>query len=196
MNSRKSFDFEFKKFKESYVIWNSVWHLLPHRQLGWIRVPMKITKNFTLQELKHSDTARAYGIPNNPNGKQFENLVHLTKDLLQLIRDEIGPIKINSAFRSRKVNSRVGGTRYSAHLANYSQAAADIKSSKMSPKQLFKWIATKSELAFDQIILYPTFVHVGYRWGERTCRGQIFKRVRYRGKTSYLSVSAQTVARW
>lgn len=81
---------------------------------------MKITENFTLQEMTKTNT----GLENNPNAEQLENLIKLTK-ILQIIRNEYGnPIIVNSGFRSKEVNDKVGGSNNSDHLYG---CAVDIK---------------------------------------------------------------------
>ena len=80
---------------------------------------MRITDNFTLQEMTNTNT----GLSNEPNTEQLENIIKLAK-LLQIIRNEYGkPIKVNSAFRSVEVNNKVKGSKNSDHLYG---CAADI----------------------------------------------------------------------
>lgn len=85
----------------------------------------QLTKNFTLDELTASATAKRLGIDNTPNAEQLANIRKLA-DVLQKIRDAFGrPIVINSAFRCEKLNNAVGGAKNSDHKYG---AAADIQS--------------------------------------------------------------------
>lgn len=100
---------------------------------------MKITNNFTLEELTNSSTAKRLGLDNTPNGQETEKLIRLAKEILQPIRDAWkSPIVINSAFRSEAVNKAVGGSKTSQHKLG---EAADITiGSKESNKKLFNFI--------------------------------------------------------
>jgi zinc D-Ala-D-Ala carboxypeptidase len=84
---------------------------------------MKLSKNFTLHELTRSQTAKRYGIDNTPGPEHLNNLRYLCNNLLQPLRDEVGPVTISSGYRSKKVNKKVGGSRYSLHSQG---CAADI----------------------------------------------------------------------
>lgn len=103
---------------------------------------MNITKNFTLAELTHTTT----GLLNIPNNVQIENLKELAINILQPLRDLYGSsIKINSAFRSKAVNTLIKGATTSQHLNG---EAADLDSSDNA--KLFRTI--KDNLPFDQLI--------------------------------------------
>ncbi|MGL5711956.1 MAG: D-Ala-D-Ala carboxypeptidase family metallohydrolase [Paraclostridium sp.] len=116
----------------------------------------KASPNFTYAELLHSDTAKKQKISNVITESSVENLKRLAS-ILQEIRGRVGvPLSISSGFRCEKLNVAVGGTANSAHKFG---RAADVKC-KLSPKELFELIRF-SAVAFDKIILYPTFVHIG-----------------------------------
>ena len=85
---------------------------------------MNLTQHFTLEELSHSDYADAHGIKNYPGQQAQQNLIMLCVLILEPLRIAIGqPIKINSAFRCKAVNTGVGGVSTSHHLLGL---AADI----------------------------------------------------------------------
>ena len=81
--------------------------------------------NFTFKELIKTDT----GLDNLPNDLNIiKNLVRLS-EFLQIIRNELQlPIIVNSAYRSKEVNEKVGGVSSSYHVKGL---AADIKCSDM-----------------------------------------------------------------
>ena len=80
---------------------------------------MKTPRYFDFTELVRTDT----WLPNAPTWKQVGNL-RLLGFYLDSVREEYGhPIKVNSGFRSRAVNEKVGGVKNSAHLEGL---AADI----------------------------------------------------------------------
>jgi hypothetical protein len=124
---------------------------------------MRLSKNFTLEEMIYSDTARKYKYHNYPTTQAIRNLGYLTQNFLQPLRDKIDkPILILSGYRSELVNQKVGGAKTSQH--KYGQAV-DIQIIGMSPLQLFLYIK-ESGLDYDQLILERTknaeWVHVSY----------------------------------
>lgn len=138
---------------------------------------MRITKNFTLEEFYSSITADSMGIDNKPNEKIKNNILILTKEILQPIRDSYGkPIIVSSGFRCEKLNKAVGGSSTSAHVRG---DAADLtaKDMKSFQKCVLEWAKTNK---FDQIIIeYPdtnniaSWVHIGSYNAQGKQRGQI-----------------------
>lgn len=121
---------------------------------------MKLSNNFTLEEMSHSNTAKRLGIENIPNREQTENLRKLVVRLLQPLRDIYKePFIINSGFRSETANKAVGGVPTSQHMKGQ---AADVQ--VKDPRRLLTALL-KSRLNFDQAILYPTFLHLSYNSG-------------------------------
>ena len=109
---------------------------------------MKLTENFTLQEMIHSNTAIAKGIVNMPNEQQINFIRELCINVLQPIREEFGvPIRISSGFRSPRLNVAIGGSTSSQHCA-LRGAAADIQMDEMNA-EIFNYI--KDELIFDNL---------------------------------------------
>ena len=125
---------------------------------------MNLSKNYSLNEMCRSNTARVKGLPNVPNAEQVKNLQQLCKKVLQPLRDHLGkPVVINSGFRSQAVNMAVGGAKNSQHMKG---EAADIKCKDYSyAKMIYAWIM--DNLKFDQVILErkgnAVWVHVSYR---------------------------------
>lgn len=122
---------------------------------------MKITDNFTFEELIHSDTAIKYGIDNIPEPEELATMIQLCETVLQPIRDVWqGPIKINSCYRCKKLNTKVGGAKNSAHLYG---AGADITvGNKDKNKQLFNTIL--SMIDRKQIQLRTIIDEYDYKW--------------------------------
>ncbi len=118
----------------------------------------KLSANFTLKEFINSPTATAKGIDNTPSEENIKNLAYLVENLLQPLRDNIGKsLTINSGYRSRLLNSAVGGVVSSQHLKG---EAADV--GYCEPKKLLGALVS-SRLLFDQAILYPTFLHLSLK---------------------------------
>lgn len=125
-----------------------------------------ISKNFTLEELCASATAKANGIRNNPGQTDIVNLCALTHQILQPLRNAMNePIKIGSGYRSLALNRAVGGVNNSQHMKG---EAADlcIDGNLTKGKKWFEWI--KAHCDFDQLIWEHNskgtyWVHVSYR---------------------------------
>ena len=126
----------------------------------------RISKNFTLDELLASDTAKQKGIINAPGIVEVCNLCALVHHVLQPLRDAMDePIKIGSGYRCTRLNQAVGGVGNSQHTKG---EAADlcIDGDKLKGKRWFDWI--KSHCDFDQLIWEHNakgsyWVHVSFR---------------------------------
>ena len=137
---------------------------------------MKISKNFTLEELTASATAKAKGISNNPGQTDIVNLCGLVHNVLQPLRNWWGKeVKIGSGYRSLALNRAVGGVLNSQHMKG---EAADlcIDGDIQKGKSWFQYI--KQHCEFDQLIWEKNpktgayWVHVSYR-----CDGKNRKQV-------------------
>ena len=141
-----------------------------------------LSPHFTLQELCASQTAVKHGIVNVPSELEVENLRRLCEGCLEPLREAIGlPVIITSGFRTKELNDLV------AHSASTSQhvrgEAADlyvgsgltVQGSGFSRRELlikaFKEILLNPKIDFDQLILYPSFIHVSFVSKERNRRG-------------------------
>lgn len=137
---------------------------------------MKLTKNFELEEFTSSPTAKKYNISNTPPELVIENLKSLCEHILQPIRDKVGkPVEINSGYRCLELNKKVGGVPTSQHVMG---CACDFKIDVMTSYEIAE-VVLELNLPFDQLILYPTFVHVSY---SDRCRRQLLYNKSYKGK--------------
>jgi uncharacterized protein YcbK (DUF882 family) len=92
------------------------------------------------------------------------------------LRDAYGkPITINSGYRCAELNKKVGGVATSQHTKGQ---AADCGCD--DPLALARLIIELG-LPFDQMGLYPTFVHLSYKRDGKN-RGQIFYSAKYKGE--------------
>ena len=90
-----------------------------------------------------------------------ENIEALVREVLDPAREKLGsPIVVNSGYRCPKHNKEVGGATNSQHLLGQ---AADIRFqvSGFKIQDLAKAIVENGK--YDQLILYPTFVHVSWK---------------------------------
>ena len=109
----------------------------------------QISKNFTLDELTYSDTAKKLNIKNIPSEEVYNKMCYLVNNLLQPLREQLNkPIIINSCFRGPELNKAVNGAITSQHCKG---EAADIEIKGMSNYDLACYI--KDHFEFDQLIL-------------------------------------------
>lgn len=93
-----------------------------------------------------------------PNGID-ENIASLIEEVLDPARERLGrPIIVNSGFRCPVHNAVVGGVYNSQHVKG---EAADIRCD--DNRRLAKLIVEAGR--FDQLIIYPSFVHVSWKRG-------------------------------
>lgn len=118
---------------------------------------MRLSPHFHAVEFTYSSRAQALHINNDPGPAELENLVRLCFDVLEPARDIVGPLVVNSGFRCAELNKAVGGVKTSAHLEG---RAADVVPSQMTCADAFR-VLKDSNIPFDQLILEPTWIHMG-----------------------------------
>lgn len=126
---------------------------------------MKLSRNFSLEELTHSSTADARGIVNYPDNQSIQNLKKLCNDVLQPIRDKYGkPIYITSGYRNPALNRAVDGSQTSQHLTG---SAVDIDVA--NNRELWDVIVSmirSGEITVGQLIwekgnsIAPSWIHI------------------------------------
>ena len=138
-----------------------------------------IRRNFSFSEFVRSDKAAENGLANAiPSSVVADAIRALVETVLQPLRDYLGTtVIINSGYRCEALNKLLGGARNSQHRKG---EAADIRSPFFTTYQLASIIKLLG-LPFDQLILYPTFVHVSHKLkGEQ--RNQVLYDSSYKGK--------------
>ena len=125
---------------------------------------MKLSKNFTLPEIIHSNTAKRLGINNAPNKEHLKNMQVLVRDLIQPIRDVLGPIRISSGYRNPELNRAIGGSSKSQHCKGEALDLQYWSKGKMSNKEIYDWVV-KSGIEFDQMIneFDYSWIHISLR---------------------------------
>lgn len=127
---------------------------------------MNVGKYFTLTEMIESPTARRKGFAEQftPPAAVVTNLQKLCTNILDPLRDAVGPINITSGYRCQRTNEAKGGAETSQHLAG---EAADINATNKTNAELFTYIRN-SNLPYDQLIWEygtnnnPAWVHVSF----------------------------------
>ena len=126
----------------------------------------RISKNFTLDELLYSATAKEKGIINAPGVEEVCNLCALVHNVLQPLRDWWGKeVKIGSGYRCTKLNQAVGGVANSQHIKGQ---AADLCIDGDMKKALSWFQYIRQHCQFDQLIMEHNskgtyWVHVSFR---------------------------------
>lgn len=143
-----------------------------------------LSPHFKLREFTESTTAQKHGIANVPGDEAVENLKRLCEHTLEPLREALQlPVVITSGFRTKALNSLLAhASDKSQHMAGQ---AADfyvgqdpVSSSKVqvpSRRELlikaFRQIILDEGIDYDQLILYPSFIHVSYVSKEKNRHG-------------------------
>lgn len=122
---------------------------------------IQLSPNFYLDEFTRSQKAARAGITIDVEVGSliYCNLKRLCAELLQPLRDTLGPVHISSGYRPLRVNKLVGGSKTSSHLEGL---AADIVVTGHTPLQVARWLRNRNPThRYDQIIHeYGQWVHV------------------------------------
>lgn len=141
-----------------------------------------ISKNFSYSEFEKSETADRYGICNVITDFQVRDAVKaLVETVLQPLRDAYGkPMKVNSGYRCPKLNAHpaINGSKTSQHCKG---EAADIHTGSQTESYRLAKLAKDLGLPYDQMILYPTFVHFSHKL-EGTQRRVVLYNSSYKGR--------------
>ena len=119
-------------------------------------------KYFSISELLKSDTAIKQRLWNSAPTEAEENLRALVDEVLDPLREAYGrPIRVNSGYRCPKLNTLVGGTPNSQHMRGEAADIQPVVGNEADLPELARILIENGK--FDQLILYPTFIHVSYR---------------------------------
>lgn len=120
---------------------------------------MNLTLHFTLEELTFSDTAIRKGIDNTPSSQIIANLTTLAIGLEDVRKLLNAPIRINSGYRSSKLNAAIGGAKQSAHMEGY---AADFTCSEFGTPLEIVTAIKDAGIECDKCIFEGSWVHVSF----------------------------------
>lgn len=147
-----------------------------------------LSPHFKLNEFTKSRTARENGIDNTPPPEAVENLRALCIHTLEPLREEIKlPVVITSGYRCKALNERithhsatsqhmqgeaadfvVQGSKFKVQGSKFNEAEpnAEVKVQGENHRELlikaFRTIILNDNIDFDQLIIYPSFIHVSY----------------------------------
>ena len=165
---------------------------------------MKLSKNFTLDELIRSNTAIRLGLDNSPSKEHILKLRLLATEFLQPLRDRIGALRVTSGYRSPELCEAIGSNKFSQHAKAEAIDLQYFRKGKMDNLIIFQAIIDGA-IEFDQIILefgdstetsdplYPAWIHCS--WKVKNNRREILvayknenNKTKYRHKLNYHSV--------
>ena len=112
---------------------------------------MRLSKNFILSEITRSNTAKRLGIDNGPDKDHLRSIQRLITNLVQPMRDALGPIRISSGYRNPNVNRAIGGSTKSQHCKGEALDLQFWKDGKICNKEIYDWVLS-SDVEFDQMI--------------------------------------------
>jgi len=125
-----------------------------------------ISNHISYKEGVYSRTATRLDISNTPNDDQLNNMELIASEVFEPLRAWVGgPIKINSFFRSPKLNKAIGGSGKSQHCHGQAMDIDDTFG-RATNAEMYHFI--KENLDFDQMIWEfgdednPDWVHVSY----------------------------------
>jgi zinc D-Ala-D-Ala carboxypeptidase len=122
---------------------------------------MNLSPHFTLDEMTFSLEAKNHGIENIPDDEHIKKLKTLCAGCLEHIRELVGPVHVDSGYRSPEVNVAVGG-KVNPISQHTKAEAADIRVQGLSTEELFQII--KKNCAYDELIQeFNSWVHVSFK---------------------------------
>tara|TARA_R110002012_G_scaffold88016_2_gene217226 strand:+ start:193 stop:651 length:459 start_codon:yes stop_codon:yes gene_type:complete len=149
---------------------------------------MGISKHISSKESMYSRTAQRLDIDNTPTKEHKENMIKLAEEIFEPLRSYAGgPIKINSFYRSPKLNKAIGGSSKSQHC-NGQAIDIDDTFGRLTNAEMYQFI--KQHLDFDQMIWEfgnednPNWVHVSYVSPQEN-RNRCLQAYKENGKTKY-----------
>ena len=135
---------------------------------------MRLSKNFTLNELCYSSTALRLGINNDPSKEGILKLTLLAAELLQPIRDRIGALRVTSGYRSPQLSEAIGSSSNSQHCRYEATDLQFVYRGKMDNLKIYQSIIDL-DLDYDQCILEfgnateyvdptrPAWIHISWK---------------------------------
>lgn len=144
-----------------------------------------VSKNFDYKELEKTDVPGMQVKNTIASVEVRDNIKALVDKVIQPLRDAWGkPLAINSGYRCPEVNNAVGGVPTSQHVLGEAADVCPFGRNGHGDIEVVRKLAITARdlgLPFDQMILYPSFVHFSHRLkGEQ--RGQILYAKTFRGE--------------
>lgn len=130
----------------------------------------RLSKHFVVEEFDCHDGTKV-------QKRDYKGLQYLCRTYLEPLRKKYGSVHINSGYRTRAYNARIGGASnsfhiYTAHDGN--DQAADITCRKGTPRDWHRTLNTirsRKRAGKGGLGLYSSFVHVDIRDYKSDWRG-------------------------
>lgn len=135
---------------------------------------IKLSANFNAYELVRSVSYPELVI--YPSDAILDHLRKFAETVLQPIRNHFGPIHIDSGWRNKELNKRVGGVENSVHQINhngiYLGVASDLNVGDYNQIEMAKWIyantPAKTVIIYrDPKVTHNPFIHTDIRLSRR-----------------------------
>ena len=134
---------------------------------------MRLSKNFTLQELTYSATALRLGIDNDPSKEGILKLTLLATSLLQPLRERLGALRVTSGYRSFVLSEAIGSSSRSQHCKYEAVDLQYVRRGKMYNLAIYNALIDL-DLDYDQCILEfgknteyvdgePAWIHLSWK---------------------------------
>lgn len=144
-----------------------------------------VSKNFDYKEFERTDVPGMQVKNTITSVDVRDSIKELVDTVIQPLRDAWGkPLAINSGYRCPEVNKAVGGVPTSQHSRGEAADVCPFGRNGHGDIETVRQLAITARdlgLPFDQMILYPTFVHFSHK-RNGTQRGQICYNWRYKGE--------------
>lgn len=144
-----------------------------------------VSKNFDYKEFEKTDVPGMQVKNTIASMEVRDNIKALVDKVIQPLRDAWGkPLAINSGYRCPEVNKAVGGVPTSQHVFGEAADVCPFGRNGRGDIETVRQLAITARdlgLPFDQMILYPSFVHLSHR-RNGVQRGQILYNRRYTGE--------------
>jgi uncharacterized protein YcbK (DUF882 family) len=130
----------------------------------------RLSTHFTVEEFDCRDGTKV-------QARDYNGLTYLCETFLEPLRKKYGSVHVNSGYRTRSYNAKIGGASnsyhvYTAHDGN--DQAADITCARGNPSQWHAYlnaIRAKRRGGKGGLGLYRNFVHVDIRDYKSDWRG-------------------------
>ena len=164
---------------------------------------MRLSKNFTLQELTYSATALRLGIDNDPSKEGILKLTLLATSLLQPLRERLGALRVTSGYRSFVLSEAIGSSSRSQHCKYEAVDLQYVRRGKMDNLAIYNALIDLG-LQYDQCILEfgknteyldgePDWIHISWKVSENrnqtiVAYKDINNKTKYRPLINYNSI--------
>ncbi len=147
---------------------------------------LKLSEHFSIAEAIASAKATELKILNTPSAQDLE-VMRITAAYMEVVRAVLNaPIKVNSWYRSPRVNAAVGSAETSQHRKG--EAVDFVCSGFGTPLQIIKQLlAAAPFIPFDQLIYEHTWVHISFSILECRPKKQVLTLIKTASGNRYAS---------